>query len=259
VRPSWRPAREALAVALLRAGSFREASKEFSFALGSSLADSLAAGRTGAAKSLRPDDADDLFGLAVSLQMDGRAREAERLYRTYADFVGTTSRSAARAYYRLHELFSDADVGWGDQAAELSKALAVDPDVESESLLPAYPDLAHIAGVQPYLVPIALADDQPDTVDIDTLPMLNRWVAPSDSSSASGASASGSVPLEILVGADGAPSEVSVLGMSPGEDEERALVNTAMSWQFSPALAEGKAVPARIIYGRSEEPAAGTD
>jgi hypothetical protein len=152
------------------------------------------------------------------------------------------------AYYRLHELLQMPDTAWGDQAAELQKALAIDPEVASRTLLPSFPDAAEISELRPYLVSVALVTDPADTTAYEALPALASWVAPADSLRQSAVLGRGAVPIEILVGADGVPLSVEIEG---GEDEEE-LTAAVVAWRFTPAVAGGKAVAARIRYGERE-------
>lgn len=251
-RPGWRIAREALGVALLRAGRFGEASGQFAAALGTGLADSLSSGEIEARAGLLPEDANALFGLAVARHMEGDVRQAERLYRNYSELVGSTSRDAGRAYYRLHELFREHDVAWGDQSAELQKALAVDPQAASASLLPEFPDAAEAPELAPYLAPLELVGDVSDTVVYETLPLLSQWVSPADSSSAVLPAAPDELRVEILVGADGTPLEVEVLEWPSDRLPREAVADAARQWRFTPAASGEADVPARVVFGREK-------
>jgi hypothetical protein len=181
--------------------------------------------------------------------MAGHLRRAERLYRTSADLVGGTSAGAARAYYRLHELFQSPQAGWGDQSAELQKALAVDPDAASRTLLPAFPEPDDVGELAPYLVPIVLVQEPSDTTAYETLPALSRWKAPADSLAMTEDLGRGTVPIEILVGADGTPLEVDLADAVEGAE---AVVATVMEWRFTPAVTERGTAAARIRYGERE-------
>ncbi|MCK4409209.1 MAG: hypothetical protein KAW67_03945, partial [Candidatus Eisenbacteria sp.] len=161
--PGYTLARRSLAIALLRAGRFGEAEAEFAATLGKEHALELSSGRLSSADLPGSTDADALLGLATSVQTQGRAREAERLYRAYADLVGPMSRDAGRAYFRLHELATDSGVQWLDADAELAKALAVDPNIRSATLLPAFTDPSTHPELEPYLRPIELSHSRADT------------------------------------------------------------------------------------------------
>lgn len=60
------------------------------------------------------------------------------------------------------------------------------------------------------------------------------------------AGASGDVALRILVGADGRPDEVTVVGSSRNRALDRAAVQTVRRWRFEPAMRDGVAVPATV-------------
>ena len=249
--------RRTLAIALLRAGRFGEAEAGFAVALGEERALALSSGRLSSADLLRPTDADALLGLATSVQLQGRAREAERLYRAYADLMGPMSKEAGRAYFRLHELATDSGVQWLDPEAELAKALAVDPNIRSASLLPAFPDPRTHPALEPYVRPIELSGSRADTaLEYDTLPLLSRWVAPADTSEALRALAEGTLRVEILVGANGSPDEV--VPVTPVAEEELTPLTSAVgAWWFTPARVAGENAPAWIIFGEAGDAEAG--
>jgi len=253
LEPGHTLARKSLAIALLRAGRFGEAEAEFTAGLGGERTRALSSGRLSSADLSDSIDADALLGLATSLQLQGRAREAERLYRAYADLVGALSKDAGRAYFRLHELATESGVEWLDAEAELAKALAVDPDIRSAALLPAFIDPTAHPELEPYLRPIELSGSRADTaVEYDTLPLLSRWAAPADTSEMLLALAEGKLRVEILVGADGFPEEV--IPVTPVTDEDLTPLTSAVgAWRFTPARAAGVDAPAWILFGEADE------
>ena len=163
------------------------------------------------------------------------------------------SKDAGRAYFRLHELATDTGVEWLDADAELAKALAVDPDVRSATLLPTFTNPRTHAELEPYLRPIELSISRADTaLEYDTLPLLSRWVAPADTSETLLSLAEGKLQLEILVGADGSPDEVvSVTPMA--EEDLLSLTSAVGAWWFTPARAAGENAPAWILFGEAAE------
>ncbi len=251
--PGHALARRSLAIALLRSGLFGEAEAEFAATLGERRALELSSGRLSAADLPDSTDTDVLLGLATSVQTQGRAREAERLYRTYAELVGPMSRDAGRAYFRLHELATDTGAEWLDADAELAKALAVDPDIRSATLLPAFTDPRTHPELEPYLRPIELSISRADTaLEYDTLPLLSRWVAPADTSETLLSLAEGKLQVEILVGADGSPDEV--VPVTPIAEEDLLPLTSAVgAWWFTPARATGENAPAWILFGKAAE------
>jgi len=246
-------ARKSLAIALLRAGRFGEAEVEFTAGLGEESTRALSSGQLSSADLSGSTDADALLGLATSVQFQGRVREAERLYRVYADLAGALSKDAGRAYFRLHELATESGVEWLDAEAELAKALAVDPDIRSAALLPAFIDPTTRPELEPYLRPIELSGSRVDsTVEYDTLPLLSRWTAPADTSEMLLALAEGKLQLEILVGADGFPDEV--IPVTPVTDEDLTPLTSAVgAWRFTPARTAGEDAPAWILFGKADE------
>jgi hypothetical protein len=253
-RPRWRPASEAVGVALLRAGDFKGASDAFSNTLGRALADSLSRGSETTARSLSALDENALFGLAVSRQFEGKARQAERLYRTYANLVGPTSKRAGWAYYRMYELFSDQEIPWGDPVAERQKAEAVDPDIASETLLPVFPDAREVAGLKPYLAPITRAGGPGDTLSYGSLPELAAFEPPENAPEVADELERASIPLRILVGSDGLPERVEVEDPFVGKEDRTRIIDAVMKWRFTPATADGRPTPAEILYGEPVPP-----
>ncbi len=253
LEPEHTLARKSLAIALLRLGRFGEAEAEFTVGVGEERTLALSSGRLSSADLSDSTDADALLGLATSVQFQERAREAERLYRAYADLVGAMSKDAGRAYFRLHELATESGVEWLDAEAELAKALAVDPNIRSGMLLPAFTDPRTHPELEPYLRPIELSGSRADTtVEYDTLPLLSRWVAPADTSETLLALAEGKLQLEILVGADGFPDEV--IPATPVTDEDVTPLTSAVgAWRFTPARAAGEDAPAWILFGEADD------
>ncbi len=253
LEPEHALARKSLAIALLRAGRFGEAEAEFTVVLGEERTLALSSGRLSSADLPGSTDADALLGLATSVQLQGRAREAERLYRAYADLAGPMSKEAGRAYFRLHELAIESGVEWLDAEAELAKALAVDPDIRSAALLPAFTDPTTHPELEPYLRPIELSASRVDTtVEYDALPLLSRWATPADTSEMLLALAEGRLRVEILVGADGLPDEV--IPGTPVTDEDLAPLTSAVgAWRFTPARAAGEDTPAWILFGKADD------
>ncbi len=251
--PEHTLARKSLAIALLRAGRFDEAESEFTATLGEERTVALSSGQLSSVDLPDSIDADALLGLATSVQLQGRAREAERLYRAYADLVGALSKEAGRAYFRLHELAVESGVEWLDAEAELAKALAVDPDIRSAALLPAFIDPTTHPELEPYLRPIELSGSRADTtIEYDTLPLLSSWAAPADTSEMLLALAEGNLRVEILVGADGFPDEV--IPVTPVTDEDLMPLTSAVgAWRFTPARSAGVDAPAWILFGKADE------
>ena len=252
LEPGHTLARHTLAVALLRAGRFGEAETEFTTDVGKERALALSSGRLSSEDVSDSIDMDALLGLATSVQFQGRTREAERLYRAYADLAGSMSKDAGRAYLRLHELATDSGVEWLDAEAELAKAIAVDPDIQSAMLLPTFTDPTTHPELEPYLRPIELSESRADTaVEYDTLPLLSRWAAPADTSETLLALAEGRLKLEILVGANGLPGEV--IPVTPVADEDLIPLTSAVgAWRFTPARAAGVNAPAWIFFGETD-------
>jgi tetratricopeptide (TPR) repeat protein len=251
LEPGNELAHRSLAIALLRTGRFGEAEDEFALAIGRQRAAELASGLLTAADLTDSLDPDTLLGLATAIQFQGkaRAREAERLHRTYAGLMGPMSKEAGKAYFRLHELAEESGVEWLDADAELVKALAVDPNIRSAMLLPEFTNPSSLPNLEPYLRPVELSSTRADTaVRYDALPVLARWVAPADTSGSLLALAEGHLRLEILVDENGRP--VEVVPMAPVDDGElAALVSTVDQWRFEPATAGGANAPVWILFG----------
>jgi hypothetical protein len=250
--PDSELARRSLGVGLLRSGRFAEAEEEFAAVVGGGLAGAIASGTMSPADVPDAVDPDALLGLAATVHYQERPRQAERLYRAYAELVGPMSKDAGRAYYRLHELAAGSDVLWIDADAELAKALAVDPDVRTAQLLPVFPDPGAHPDLEPYLRPVELSESRADTaVTYDKLPALSRWTAPADTTEALAALAEGELRLEMLVGADGRP--VEVVPVTTVAEEELGLLEEAVShWRFAPAEVDGVDAPAWILFGEAE-------
>jgi hypothetical protein len=255
-RPAWAPALGAYAGALLRSGRFAEAADGYATLLGDGRARALGRGELSARDLDRPVDPEHVLGLAVARHYLGEHRVADRLYRAYADLVDPISERAARAYWRLGEMFDAADVSWGDAAAERAKAIAVDPAIETRIVLPDLPDVESIPETEPYTREIALAPDRPAPEGaLASLPVLIRWVGPEFEDVDADAEWERSA-VEILVGGNGRAGDVALpseldLGSGPGA----ALAGAAGEWCFEPALGESAAVATWIIF-EVEVPAA---
>lgn len=268
-RRDWEPAQKALAAALLRSGDFERAGEEYARLAGQKLAEDIASGRARPSAVRGLVDPEVVFGLAVSRQFEGRLREADRLYNTYAGLVGESSPDAAGAYLRLAEMFGDHAVPWGDADAERAKALAVDPGAESRSLLPSLPDPALIPGAEPYARPIELDPEAqaPPAQGYDSLPALTNWVDPclSDRAGEEKAEqqpAAGTASLRMLVGADGRPAEVRLPADAEVREPAATVRNAVMEWRFEPARSGGVPVAAWIVVDVppcGESQAAGAD
>ncbi len=262
LRPGWPLARTSVAAAVLRSGQFGRARSEYSALLGEAEARALASGDLAASELPPATDADVLFGLAVSYHFLGNHREAERLYRAYADLVGPTSREAGRAYARLAEMIRAEDIAWGDADAEEAKALAVDPRIASAPLVPDFPVLEEHAELIPYLRPIELAPGRAQSPDAyESLPVLARWeptveetvagagaaedtaatedsTAVADSTTAAdSAPVPGYLTIEILVDTDGLPSELAAPGEDGTPDDLATEFEAVRTWRFDPAVA----------------------
>ncbi len=252
LRPGWLPARRELAVAVLRSGDFERALDLFGALAGGSVADGIASGDLSAADVPASVDAEALFGVGIARHYLGQTREAERTYRTYADLVGPTSAEAARAYFRLAELFRTAEAVWGSAEAEEAKALAIDPRVASENLFPAYPAPEEIPELAPYLRTISLSPGRvTEPGAYDALPALLSWSPTASDPQAAGGDSSwvaSPVPVEILVDAGGRPAEIGPATPSdplPGFD---AAADAVLSWRFEPAVAAGRDTSAWILF-----------
>ena len=249
-RPDHPLTRSSLAIALLRAGLFEEAEREFSRTLGEGLAGALAEGRV-SHDAVRTDvDPETVLGLATAVHLQGgRPRQAERLYRAYAELVGPLSREAGTAYKRLSELADTEKVDWLDADAELAKAEAVEPHLASLEMLPGFVDPHSIPELEPYVRPIELSPARVDTsLELTELPALSRWAVPGDTTASLVAVAEGALQLEILVGADGAAVEVGSVPDIGAADLE-PVRSAAALWRFSPAVSDGEPLEAWILFG----------
>jgi tetratricopeptide (TPR) repeat protein len=249
-RPAWGPAESAYAGALLRSGRFAEAADGFAGLIGEETARLLARGTLSARDLALPVDPEHVLGLAIARHHLGEHRAADRLYRSYADLVEPTSEHAARAYFRLSEMYAEIDVAWGDAEAERAKALAVDPLIETRLALPDLPDASAIAETEPYTREIVLAPDRPEPEEaLESLPVLIDWVPPTFTDLAADTEWERGA-VEILVGATGRPEDLALpseldLGSGPGA----ALGDAAMTWCFEPAQGESGAIALWITLG----------
>lgn len=82
------------------------------------------------------------------------------------------------------------------------------------------------------------------TPDRDALPL--RRPAPAYPAAAQRAGDQGTVLLQVEVGADGRPGEVSVVGRSGSRDLDRAAIEAVRGWTFEPAIRDGKPVASSI-------------
>jgi hypothetical protein len=249
-RPTWAPALAAEAGAVLRSGRFAEAADGYSALLGAETARALARGDLDARDLAVPIDPEHVLGLAIARHYLGDHREADRLYRSYADLVEPTSERAARAYWRLSEMYSEIDVSWGDPEAERAKALATDPSIESKLTLPEFPDVRAIAETEPYTREIALAPDRSAPEGgVESLPVLIDWTPPAfEDLDADAEWKTGAV--EVLVDVSGHTEDLALpfdldLGSGPGG----RLAQAAMAWCFEPAVGESGTVAAWITLG----------
>lgn len=248
LRPGWQLARRLYAYALLRAGRFREAGDALSELIGPALASALENGDLTGRGAETAAEPEDVLGLAIVRDESGAPRAADRLYRAYADLVGETSPDAARAYRRLADMYKASGVEWGDASAELARATATDPDIETRSTLPRYPDLAAYPELEPYMRAITLSPEREmPSEGYDKVPRLSAWTPPG------GAVSSGhmvkTVELEILVGEDGRAVETRLPeGMSEDGAPAAAIRKAATDWVFEPALSEGLPAEAWVTF-----------
>jgi tetratricopeptide (TPR) repeat protein len=246
-RPDWAPALSAYAGALLRSGRFAEAADAYAELIGRDTARDLARGQL-TSRDLGPAiDPDHILGLAIARHEQGDFRAADRLYRTYADLVGPTSARAARAYWRLSEMFSESGVPWGDAAAERAKALAVDPSIGTRVTLPDLPDVRSIAETEPYAREIALATDRAAPEGgLQSLPILIDWSPPAFEDVGADTEWTKGI-IEVLVGKNGRPEDLALPAeLDIGSGAGAALARAALAWCFEPALGESGAVAAWI-------------
>ena len=248
VAPDWRPARRALAFALLRGGVFERAAEELIGILGTGLVGAIEAGEISGSRLPEGVDAEAVLGLAIVRSETEDYVAADRLYRSYADLVGPTAPAAAGAFWRLADVYETSEVEWGDPSAERAKALALDPDVALRIILPAFPDPASTPELEPYARPIEAASGREHPPDgYDSLPMLIRWKAPAGIDVASPSLFQRMAEAEILVDENGSVQEIvlppeALEGNARGE----AVAAAAAEWTFRPAVAEGAPVAAWI-------------
>lgn len=248
--PEWGTAREALAAALLGAGRADEALREYSVLVGENRAQVLAAGELSAADlgtDVRPSA---IFGLAHAHESLGHGREADRLYRLYSDLVGPTSESAAVAYYRISNMFRHDDLAWGDPDAEMAKALAIVPDIETRLLSPSLPEAAAVPELAPFVSQIEPVSGEPGAyAALDSLPALLSWTRPTYRVAQEEGTGERRVVLEILVGADGLVRDVRA-AEETGEECDALIAGAvaATRWRFAPAVANAERTEAWIAF-----------
>ena len=244
-RPGWNVAERLRAVALLRAALWEDALDAYRALLGEAEATALEEGTREGLGDVPPDL---VFGLAVSHDGTGDVPTAVRLYRTYADAVGASSGEAARAYARLSDLFRRSGVTWGDDAAELAKTEALDPDGSSAAWLPAAPDLSDVPGLAPYVATIRRAASAAPDSTVVRLPVLIRYRAPVVSAEQFETD-SASMTLDLLIGSGGAVEDAAVLrGPENACALHVAAATAAMTWGFEPAATDSGPAAVRIEY-----------
>lgn len=261
--PELPEARAALAAALLRGGVFERAGLGFERAIGEELALRLAAGLAGASDVHADVDREALYGLAICRAQLGSHREADRLYRIYADVVGVTEPAAAKAYYRLAQMFESSDVSWGSAAAEMAKAHAIDPTIETRELLVSFPPLASLPRFEPYTWPVELSPDPPDSMpEFDDLPALLSWIEPDHSTDTHPSAVAVTTIVDLLVDHAGRVSDVRIIE-SPGFDcsADVSMTVAAMQWIFEPAVVDDDPAPAwiRLSVIHHPDPPASTE
>ncbi len=248
--PDLSEARAALAAALLRSGEFERAALGFEYAVGKELTSRLASGHAGASEVSPAVDREAIYGLAICRAQLGLDREADRLYRIYADLVGVAEPTAAKVYYRLARMFEASRVPWGNAEAEMAKAHAIDPVIETKDLLVGFPDLASLPRFAPYTWPIELSPDPPDSMpEFDHLPVLLRWIEPDRQTDADSLAATEATMLDLLVDRTGRVKNVRIIE-SAGPDCSADISTTvaAMQWLFEPAVADDAPTPAWIRF-----------
>lgn len=79
------------------------------------------------------------------------------------------------------------------------------------------------------------------------LPSYNAMTAPDQPRDAADAPLTGTVLLEVLVGADGAPLEIAVNQSSGHPALDAAASEAVEAWSFNPAISDGEPVAARVM------------
>jgi len=248
--PDWPTARLALGGALLRRGLFAEARREYTGAIGEAKAAAIENGEA-ASSDLSPDLLDALLGLAICRDEEGATRQADRLYRAYADEIGAMTPNASRAFYRLAAMLERTGVPWGDAEAERARALALDPGVESAGTLPPLPDLGADPASEPYTRVVELDEaDAPDDAAEITPPVLVRYAVPSTPDTmVAGASTSEMLSVGLTVTADGSVDDVRIEGCETLDCEQLIAITFAASrWWFEPAMQDGSPVAADVRF-----------
>ena len=156
--PDWVSARRTRAYARLRAGDFERVELELTALIGENILSALESGQMGAGDLPLAPEPEDILAMAIVRDEGGAYREADRLYRAYADLVGSTTPRAARAFRRLAYMYESSGVEWGDAAVERTRALSIDPEIESTSTLPAFP--------------VAESAPSPDAQDVESAPSV---------------------------------------------------------------------------------------
>lgn len=247
--PGWAPAQRAYAFALVRAGMFEPASALLTEILGAALASGMEGGEISG--SSIPDagiDAEAVLGLAIVRDETGRYREADRLYRCYADLLGAATPEAAGAFWRLGQMYERSGVKWGSASAERARALALDPDVGRRLVLPSFPDATSVPELEPYTRDVEPAEGRGHPPDgYDSLPLLIRWSAPAGIDISSPSLFQRTAVAEMLVDETGRVLEV-VLPQEAREGTARgeATVAAAREWVFRPAAVGGAPATAWI-------------
>ncbi len=258
--PDWETATLALGSTLIRRGLFAEARSEYEPIVGTSTVETIENG-DGTSADLTRGQLEALFGLAICRDEEGAVRQADRLYRAYADRMGLASPDAARAFYRLAMMLERTDMPWGDANAERARALALDPNIGASDMLPPLPDPAADARTEPYTRLITLVGIEPshsgveaaphDSTTVEPVPpalmsYVEPWPEAADGDTLPNAEV---LNVGLLIGASGTVEDVGIddcdsIGCAALVD----LAFAAARWSFAPATVDGKPVAARIIF-----------
>ncbi len=259
LRPGWILAERVLAYMEIRAGRFEEAGRTLEKLIGPELTEALETGKTTGRGAAAAVDPEDVLGLAIVRGQTGAYRESDLLYRAFADMVGETTPEAARAYRRLADMYERSGVDWGDASVERARAIATDPDVESASTLPRFPDLSQYPELEPYTREVVEAPGREQPLEeYDRLPRLAEWEETTESGEE--ALAPRTVPMELLVGESGLVSEAHVPeGTEVSSAQAAALARAAGRLVFEPALSSGLPAEVWILFGVDMPVAAGAD